>query len=76
LVTGALLKQWVVNRRLHSYDSCEGIVRAVERTLSRHGRPVIANGQASAFARLLEHAEAIVGDPLRMLPLWEETWQR
>ncbi len=75
-VTDALLTQWVTNRRLHSYDTNEGISRAIERTLGGHGRRVIADGEAKAFALLLDHTESLIGEPYRLLPPMGETGRR
>lgn len=67
-VTRALLAQWVANRRLHSYDTFEGLAFAVERALSTFGRPVFAPGERAAFAILVDQAEVLIGDPRSLLP--------
>ncbi len=67
-VTRALLDQWVCNRRLHSYDSFDGLAFAVERALGAFGRPVFAPGERAAFAALVQQAELLIGDPRSLLP--------
>jgi hypothetical protein len=63
-----LLGEWVTRRRLHSYETLDGIAFAVERALGRFGRRVIEDSQAEAFARLVDYAEQCIGDPFAMLP--------
>ncbi len=67
-VTRAVLAQWVSNRRLHSYDTFDGLAFAVERSLGMFGRPVFAPGERAAFETLVERAEVLMGDPHRLLP--------
>jgi len=71
-----VLARWVRNRRLHSYDTFDGLAFAVERALDGFGRPVFAPGERAAFAVLVEQIEMRMGDPHRLLPTVSVAGQR
>ena len=74
-VTRALLAQWVSNRRLHTYETFDGLALAVERALGTRGRPVFAGNERQAFAALVERAETLLVDPYAFLPSLDGGWR-